>query len=238
MYYNKTFRSFKRLGYHIINLSPFSVEGHEAAFKTRFLPVDLMLIMYPSLWDDVIDIFPVYFARSINNQKLLKELYQKEFKKQTKLMDSVIQLSKEHQTLPLFVYLHLNMPHAPYLCKINGDINLEYLSKHTVNFEDKKTAYLEYIQFTNSFILKKIRELKPNLQGDDIILIMSDHGSKELFKRGNEIASVNTLNAIFISKDERKSWYKGISNVNQFCVLFSEITGDKIPLLKDSVVLY
>ena len=67
---------------------------------------------------------------------------------------------------------------------------------------------------------------------------MSDHGSRDLAIGLKDNASFNSLNCVFYPGKGSVSWYDGMSNVNQFRILFSEITGTQIPLLKDSIVKY
>lgn len=235
MFNNRTFNTFRQLGYSTVNLSPFKINGNEAAFDTRFIPKDVMLIMYPSLWDDLLDNYQYYVSRRLNSRRALSKLYQNEINQGFRLMDSVKKLSNVKSNVPRFVYLHLNMPHPPFIYNRNGDINLDYLTSKVRTDKDNLNAYLEYIQFVNKYTITSVKEIKKNLSDGDIIIIMSDHGSKTFHLKRPEFV-FNSLNAVYIPDGDTSLWYSGFSNINQFRLLFSQITGVNMPRVKDSTI--
>lgn len=235
MYNNRTFNTFKELGYTTVNLSPFNIHNTEAAYRTRFIPKDDMLILHPSLWDDLFNSYKIYLSKKINDKRRIAKLYQSEIDRNFALMDSVIKLSKMNVTTPMFVYLHLNMPHPPFIYNKNSQLNLNYLTKAKQTYNDHLTAYLEYVQFVNSYVIESIREIKRNSNNKSVIMLMSDHGSKTFaLKDSNNV--FNSLNAVFAPAFDPKEWYDGFSNVNQFRLFFSQISGVHIPMHSDSSI--
>jgi hypothetical protein len=77
--------------------------------------------------------------------------------------------------------------------------------------------------------------LQQETDGKAVILLMSDHGYQESVIKSEKLPFYN-LNAIYLPQKNYEGWYNGISNVNQFRVLFNTLFHAQIPLLTDSVV--
>lgn len=235
IYKNKTFATFQRLGYRVSNFSPFNIENYPAAYENRFLPINKTLLLFPTFVDDLCGNFPVYYARKTGNIQLLESHYQKIVKTNFSMLDSVLAKSKKKDGIPDFVYTHLLMPHAPYALDSAGRVNIKFLSLDVVSLDKKKAAYLGYLKYTNKVILNFIRKVMFDTKGAAVIVLMSDHGYKG-FGLGKEALKFNALNSIYLPSQTYEKWYDGMSHVNQFRNLFSELTDNYIPLLKDSVV--
>ncbi|MGZ5133983.1 MAG: hypothetical protein ACXWCG_02480, partial [Flavitalea sp.] len=54
--------------------------------------------------------------------------------------------------------------------------------------------------------------------------------------RSNSKFAYQTFNAVFLPTHNYDNWYNGMSNVNQFRILFNSVFRQSIPLLKDSIV--
>lgn len=70
-----------------------------------------------------------------------------------------------------FVFMHMLMPHQPYLYDENGNM----LSAHY----DLETGYLPYLKYVNKWTLDKIHELKSNTNNMPVIIITGDHGMRD-----------------------------------------------------------
>ncbi len=83
--------------------------------------------------------------------------------------------TKETNTLNLigkkFVFMHMLLPHPPYLYDENGN-TLE----NTFDFE---TGYLPYLKYTNKWTLNEIKKIKnDNKDNPPVIIITGDHGMR------------------------------------------------------------
>ncbi len=238
IYNNRVIWTFRALGYRIENYSPFPMHQANARYTNRFIPVDIGLILSPTIFDDIIDLMPLYITRRLPGKKYFERLVYKKIEDNYFAMDKLLQKAAVQDSTPSFIYVHLMMPHSPFAVDSTGKINVQFLTKKQITQPDKNEAYLQYLVHTNHVVLKFIKQLKAKTNNDAVILLMSDHGSRDLAIGLNDNASFNSLNCIYYPGKDSTGWYDGMSNVNQFRILFSEITGTQIPLLKDSVVLF
>ncbi|MEJ8818516.1 sulfatase-like hydrolase/transferase [Lacibacter sp. H407] len=238
IYKNKTIKTFSELGYKIQNFSPFAIENAKPFYANRFIPVDIGIILNATIFDDIIDLAPLFFTRYFGSKKVFSDLVYERIKYNYEILDSVIEQSKNRDPLPHFNYIHLMMPHAPYAIDSVGAVNVDFLKKLEVTQADKNEAYLQYLKHTNQVVSSFIKKLKKNTNSEAIILLMSDHGSRDLAKGQKKYSSFNSLNCIYLPKGYSGKWYDSMSNVNQFRILFSTITNTRIPLKQDSIVAY
>lgn len=227
---------FKDLGYEVKNYSPFPIDAAGKVFNNRFIPAEISLLFSSTIFDDLIELMPLFIARRINNDKLLKRLIKSKVNSNYEIINTVVDEADKKRTQPFFCYAHLMMPHSPFATDSLGNINSEFFKKNPLTQADKNSAYLQYLKYTNGVILDFIRRLKFVTKGKAIIILMSDHGSRDLATglRGDE--SFNSLNCIYTPSGDAKEWYDGMSNVNQFRMLFSHLLKTNVPLLKDSIV--
>jgi hypothetical protein len=236
MYHNQSFRLFRENGYIIKNYSPFVVEEYPAAYNNRFLPEGRLLLLYPSLLDDFFEQIPDYFLARFGSKNLIRKYHQQKSSYQQQLMDNVLQDAKEITYKPLFCYLHLMLPHAPYVWDSAGKINTDYLSIRTPSSKEQQQAYLEQLRYTNKKISAFTDSLLKITKGESVIMIMSDHGYKGSISRGIK-SKFNSLNAVYYPGADSLKWYNGMSNINQFRSLFSMLSEQQIPFQKDSLIV-
>lgn len=236
MYSNSTFNLFRKSGYQTYNFSPFLIENQPPFYRSRFLPSGCKLLLSSSVFLDLYESAPTFFLRSTGNNEKLKEFYLDQVKPNFDMLDSVLLISKNVKNQPVFAYLHLTMPHAPYVLDSVGKFNSSFILSGRKENSEKKKAYLEYLAYTNKIIYKFLSDLKKNTNGDAIILLMSDHGCKDFDISEQSSDKFNCLNAVYYPGKDKSDWYDGMSNVNQFRILISKITNEKIPLFKDSTI--
>jgi phosphoglycerol transferase MdoB-like AlkP superfamily enzyme len=127
------------------------------------------------------------------------------------------------------------MPHNPYYYDKDGkELKYELLRKI---YDSTETRYISYLQYCNKVFLQLIDDIKSNSPEPPIIILMSDHG----FKGYNNYEHVQTyfsnFNSIYLPDSNYQTFYKGISNVNQFRVLLNSQFNQQLPLLKDSTII-
>lgn len=138
-------------------------------------------------------------------------------------------------TIPTFSYLHLYMPHEPYAFDSIGRRIIPFWQRKSFNSTDKDHAYLQYLVYTNKKISRYVQQLLKATKGQAVILLMSDHGYRGAYN--NKYTDIyQSLNAVYIPEKSHANWYDGMTNVNQFRVLFNTLFNARLPLLKDSIV--
>lgn len=236
IYHNKTFRTFKQLGYKTTNYSPFDIEESESEYSNSYLPAKSSLLLHPTVFNEVIELLPFYVARKLKAKKWLVNMFKKKIATNYQLIEKVISKSSKSDSIPAFYYVHLMMPHAPFAVDSSGNINMSFLGASFMNTETKRKAYFQYLIHTNKTILSFIRTLKENTKGKAVIMVMSDHGSRDLMRADDTEAGFNSINAMYYP-GKNSLIYDGITNVNQFRILLSSLTNRKMQLVKDSLVL-
>ncbi len=133
---------------------------------------------------------------------------------------------------PKFVYSHLMMPHYPYYFDSNGNrVPDEELKEE--NWTDKN-AFIAYLQYANKKIISLVDYIKKQPGKDPIIILMGDHGYREVKEKIAEKYHFMNLNSIYLPNRNYSPFYKGMSNVNEFRVLFNSQFGQRKGVLKDS----
>lgn len=143
-------------------------------------------------------------------------------------------IARQDHTKPRFVYTHLLMPHHPYFFDSSGRENGDALLSDAYNSDRK--AYLGYLHYTNRKLLELIDYIQQNKKSPPVIMLMSDHGFHQFTETVEDKYHFMNINALFLPKRNYDGFYDGMSNVNQFRVLFNTLFSQKNPLLKDSTI--
>jgi preprotein translocase subunit SecG len=143
---------------------------------------------------------------------------------------------KKQSEKPRFVYTHIEMPHYPYYFDSAGRPNpREDLVENRKTDIDK---YLGFLQYGNTRYLELIDHILSNAKQPPIILFMSDHGFREY---GDDSVDLRyhfmNFNSVYLPGKQYQHFYPGMTTVNQFRVLLNAAFGQKLPLLKDSIIL-
>lgn len=234
---NRVVSSFYELGYDFINISPFTIHEEQRFYKYFFLPANSDLILRPTILDDIIEFLPFFITRRLPDKYLFEKLVNQKAAFNKKVLDRLMVVSKGKKTAPVFCYSHIMMPHGFYARDSSGNVNTPFLTNLNIQTKDKQAAYLQYLAYTNKTILPYVSQLKKNTGDSAIIMLISDHGSRDIAAGKDKALAFSNFAAVYYPKGMKMSWYEGISNVNFFRVLFSDISGKKVGLLKDSVII-
>jgi hypothetical protein len=124
---------------------------------------------------------------------------------------------------PKFIFAHIICPHSPYVFGANG----EKLGLKPGENKDAKQLYLDQ----HIFISKKVKEFVDKKlsasQPTPVIIIQGDHGARMDRPNAHQV-----FNAVYIPDYKGKSWQDSISSVNTFRVLFNDIFGTNMEILK------
>jgi len=124
---------------------------------------------------------------------------------------------------PKFIFAHIICPHGPYVFGANG----EKLGLKPGESKDAKQLYIDQ----HIFISKKVKEfvdIKLSAsQSTPVIIIQGDHGARMDMPHAHQVFS-----AVYVPDYKGKSWQDSISSVNTFRVLFNDVFGTNLEILK------
>lgn len=236
IYLNRTAFTFSTLGYKIYNYSPFRFRHSENSYHNGFVPVGFRILLSFSILDELYDLLPLYLARRFTSDKYVEKLVAKKTEVNMNVIADVLHNASSDTQNHRFFYVHLMMPHAPYAFTGNGKVNVKFMRDFKMTDVKKQQAYIEYLFYTNKVVSSFIRELKRRTNERAVILLISDHGARDLAKSLSQSASFNSFNAMFWpSNYKMNSFYDGMSNINLMPLVFSTITQTRVPLSKDSL---
>jgi len=118
---------------------------------------------------------------------------------------------------PKFVYLHLIVPHSPYIFTPGGDFKVT---------EDEKAGYVDNIRFINSQIIPVVSEIIEKSDVPPVIILQGDHGND-----GDDMYAI--FNAYYLPEGGGNSLYPYITPVNSFRLILDQYFGTDLGLLKD-----
>jgi len=140
---------------------------------------------------------------------------------------------------PKFTFLHLVMPHPPYLFDKQG--NILNLSSNIHDHHSQKSQYIEQLQFLNSKLYHIIDSIIAKSTMTPIILIQADHGSEVTLENYRSGAPSKAqirerfaiFNAYYGPPEFKNSLYSTISPVNSFRCVFNFLKIGSFELLPD-----
>lgn len=215
-------------GYKIYNYSFFNFANKKKNFHNFFFPSTNSLLTNQTFVKRFIYHFGTRFVSKqkiidIKKNNLYNDIKIEELTRKTVLV-------KEDQ--PRFIYTHLKKPHHPYYFDIDGnEIPVDSL---TDEFTMDRKAYIEYLQYSNRKILDLVDFIRKNSTNPPVIILMGDHGFRQLAEDVDKKYWFINLNAIYFPEGNYTSFYDGMTNVNQFRVILNSLFDQQLPLLKDS----
>ena len=132
---------------------------------------------------------------------------------------------------PKFVFVHLLVPHYPFVFDKNGGVNQDpgYYSGEKsgpVNEEYMINGYVGQVQFINKAIVDVLGKILEESQTQPIIIMNGDHGLK-----GDNRHQI--FNAYYLPGDIQQNIYPAISPVNSFRLVFDTYYGTSLGFLED-----
>ena len=140
---------------------------------------------------------------------------------------------------PKFTFLHLIMPHHPYIFDSDGNIK-KYATKmdqFQLGMWGKKNEYVDQLIFVNKRIEVAIDRILKYSVNPPIIIVQSDHGSSlfELDRKNFMINRMRNFNAFYLPEGGDKLLYPSITPVNTFRLILNHYFGTNLPLLEDKI---
>jgi hypothetical protein len=221
-------------GYTIRNLSFFRVEDQFPRQQLPYFMTSTRLITNHTFYSRIDRDVRHNLARVLNLpfeikriERTKREKREMDLKRNSIAMDALFDELKNKTATPRFVYAHFLMPHGPYL--FNGQGAPMPDSVKINNY------YPEYLQYTNKKMLYALKQIIHSSPTPPVILFMSDHGYRNEFMNPDHQKFLN-INAVYLPSKNYTPFYKGMSNVNQFRIIFNQLFQQKISMAKDSTV--
>ena len=148
---------------------------------------------------------------------------------------------------PMFVFIHLLIPHGPYVFDQNGNFVPGERNQHLVG-KEKFPLYVNEVIYVNKRLRSLIDKILTNNKiNKPIIIFQSDEGpfktdemnldgEKTDWTKVSEAAilrHVKILNAYYLPGFDQKKLYQSITPVNSFRLIFNHYFGQNLPALPD-----
>lgn len=226
-------KAFKDLGYVIDNNSIFDIDNIPTKVETRFFHKKIKLISGQTLLSRIKRDLSFNLITRFKMRSEMKRVANEQLNDLNFIYNNALKTINTEST-PHFVYTHLMMPHYPYFFNAEGKMNDVLILMEGEQIRAKE--YLAYLKYCNHLFLRLIDEIQHRSKQPPIILFMSDHGFREFVEPVDEAYHFMNINAVFFPNQNYQGFYDGMSNVNQFRVLFNNQFQQHLPLLKDSTI--
>lgn len=129
---------------------------------------------------------------------------------------------------PKFVFVHLIVPHPPYVFGPTGG-PVESQEAGTTKSEQNVSLYRDQVIFVSSRMKEILPSIIANSTTPPVIVLQGDHGPTI---PGSFQSRMKILNAYYLP-EARASLYPTITPVNTFRIIFNTYFGQTLPLLED-----
>jgi hypothetical protein len=233
---NVVTRFFASQGYKINNFSIFDIKDIPAGYSSGVLPEKVQLITSQTMYYRVSLWLPLFLRKNkLVTPKVNKGVEKGSINIYKEALEQSIAKGFTKDKAPAFTYIHIMMPHFPFMVDSSGNSN-GFLQKKDILPQDSiNNMFLQYEVYTNKIITDHITRLQKETAGKAVVLLMSDHGYQDAIT-ANKVLPYYNLNAVYLPQRNYQAWYNGISNANQFRVLFNTLFHQQLPLLADSIV--
>ncbi|WP_430900692.1 MULTISPECIES: hypothetical protein [unclassified Paraflavitalea] len=221
-------------GYTINNFSAFDLPSKAASYRNSFLPKDWVLLLNETLYYRFMMVLPNFLVRKVGNATVQGWLNKRASSDNENLLGIPLPASIS-DTSKQFYYLHLMMPHAPYLLNENGQYNAFEITDE--RSPQKDSMYIHYLKYTNKRILDLVDRIQQITNGKGVIVLMSDHGFREMHqpRKYTELSYANFF-SVYSPNNDYRGFTDSLTVVNELRVVLNNQFHEQIPLLKDSMV--
>jgi len=226
LYNSQVIKNFKSLGYDIV------------IFESGFVPPENFVLV-----DDIIcgkQGIDSILLDTVTKTSMLgywAERYgEEEIRDRINCEFSEIKTIGSKNSEPIFAFVHILLPHPPYVFGPNGEA---IIPGNPISSEiwDEKIAYIDQVKFANKEISKVIEKIL-NENQKSIIILQSDHGSgfDGDWKNPDEsmiLQRFSILNAYHVPEISGNKFYDSITPVNSFRVIFNNYFDGNYKILED-----
>lgn len=224
----------EKQGYSFHNFSSFDFKGHPTKAKPTFWINDTRPLVYQTFLFRIYRDLGYHLVTRFGMKPFNSYPPDQDLKNNNRLFAETIELAKARSISPKFVYTHLTMPHHPYYFDSTGRaIPLQDLTKE---FAFDKKAAVSYIVYANKKYLELVDTVLANAVKPPIILLISDHGFREIREKQYRGTMFLNLNAVLLPGRNYAGFYRGMSNINLLRLILNSQFQQRLPLLKDSTI--
>jgi hypothetical protein len=156
-------------------------------------------------------------------------------------VDDAVRLAAEPG--PKFVFLHLLVPHQPYVFDRDGS----FVSREDENRRTRRENYANQVHAANVLIRRLVDGVLQRSPSPPVIIVQGDEGpypdgtervDYEWSRATPEVLRERSgiLNAYYLPGSQPSALYPHISPVNSFRVVFNMYLGTRLPLLPDRTI--
>ena len=140
---------------------------------------------------------------------------------------------------PIFAFIHILLPHTPFIFGPNGENITPGNIADSNNFQPRK-AYVDQVIFANKKIKESINSILEKDNENSIIILQSDTGSgfNINWKNPSEkmiIERLSNLNAIYLPDKDYQKFEGKITPINTFPIIFNLIFEENYEILEDKM---
>lgn len=225
------------LNYEFDNYSIFRIGNQPSSFNTGLLHDNLELITFKTLLNRMEKDLIWHFHQKITPRSTwLANKFQSRFRDgNNKLLRLTADAVKTKSDQPKFVYTHLFMPHFPWLFDSTGKEVKRNLYNPNIPKKEKEKAYLQYLVYTNKLVSRLVQDIQEKTFNKAVIIVMSDHGYKEIFNHPISSPNNNFI-SLYLPSGKYDQFYHSMTNVNFFRCVLNSLYKQNLPLLKDSII--
>jgi len=225
LYNSKVIENFKSLGYEIV------------IFESGFVPSENFVLVDEKICHEQ-GIDSILLDAITKNSMIgyFVERYDEEkIRDRINCAFSEIKTIENNKTEPIFAFVHIKLPHPPYVFGPNGE---SVIPGNPISSEkwDEKIAYIDQLKYANKEMKKVIEKILSDEKS--IIILQSDHGSGFDVNWKNPTDSMidqrlSILNAYYVPGISENKLYDNITPVNSFRVIFNEYFNGNYEILED-----
>jgi hypothetical protein len=129
---------------------------------------------------------------------------------------------------PKFVFVHLVIPHHPFVFGPNGE-ELNSIEAGVPRFEEYKVKYPDQVTYINTRVSAMVDLILQNSPNPPVIVIQGDHGPAPFDVIERRVKILN----VYYFPDNPEGLYPTITPVNTFRLIFNKYFGQSYPMLED-----
>jgi hypothetical protein len=229
---NAFIRYLENYNYSFYNHSYFELDGQEKLVHNPFYPTKQALFTAQT--------FTSRFRRNLGfhfaSEKKIQDIVKHHLYNNKTIEEATRKLVIQKSNTPRFIYTHLAMPHHPYYFDSTGrELPFEQLTEHQKN---DRNAYISYLVYTNKRLLALIDHIFQQASSPPIIILLSDHGFRQLPPDVDRKYFFMNLIAVLLPGKDYSRFKPMMSNVNVIRSVLNSTFNQQLPMLPDSTIFY